>query len=164
MHICPDVASVGILLCFSTVGDRSAWSTEYGLRNICVPYLTIVLIMSLMLQTRSTRSCLTRFFLESQLVRTIGYASYPIYLLQQVLLNFYLRMAYDAVLGVPVSSNPSYGAFWENEWFGNRRPWWKLIGLVYVVGVGYLVQYYYQDRWIAGLWSAWLMRRMGKKG
>ena len=147
--VVPDVLFWSILIVIFVQGDHTTPTNDFARRYVGVPYLTILLILSLMFQTNETRFSLSRYFFESSLIRVIGYASYPIYLFQQVLLNFYLRLIYDAAIGVPVVINPSYGAWNTNEWFGNLPGWWKPIGLLIVVSFGWIVQKYFQDGFIA---------------
>ena len=151
--IMPDILFLSILIVIFVQGDHTTPTNDFARQYVGVPYLTILLILSLMFQTNETRYSLSRYFFESSLIRVIGYASYPIYLFQQVLLSFYLRLIYDAAIGVPVVTDPSYGAWNTNAWFGNLPGWWKPIGLLIVLSFGWIVQKYFQDGLIARLWS-----------
>eukprot|EP01041_Mallomonas_annulata_P005613 gene5613-11330_t len=153
LQFTPDICVVLILLIFSTAGGHRSEDLELLLKNVFIQYVTIFLILSLLFQTKDTRICITRVFIENTFIRTIGYGSYPIYLLQQVVFNFYLRIFYDLAIGAPVTSDPAYGIYWENEWFGLLPGWWKPIGLVLITIVGYIVQKYFQDTFIAWLIS-----------
>ena len=90
-------------------------------------------------------------------LRVIGYASYAIFLFQEVVLNYYFRMVYDGIAGNKVTLQPRYG--YQNEWFAARHAWLKPIGLVVIVGVGYVIQRYFQDSLIATAFSKYLMSR-----
>ena len=155
----PDVCFFFIFVMFSNAGVRRSWVSTFGIRNVGIPYLTVLLILSLCFQLPERRWCLTRLFVENKLVRIIGYASYPIYLFQIVLLDFYFRMVYEAINRKNVGRSPDNGLYWQNEWFGQRLGWFKILGLIIVVSFGYLVQYYFQDGLVMRLWSGFVRWR-----
>jgi len=149
---------IGIVIFLQKIPDAFG----YWLRNVGYEFAALIIIFCFMFQKKEERSCLSRIVMESAFVRTVGYASYPIYVLHVVIINFYFRMIFDAVLGRKVLFDPSYGV--QNEWFSQHLPMYYFpLAVMLVVGLCYPVQKYYQDTFIAGLWLKFIHMEVNTK-
>ena len=148
------VISIGLLIFLTGVEPTEAESIY---RFIFVPHLMMIGLVLSLLQTPETRGGLWRRVVESRIITVIGYCSFPIYLLQQVLLNFYARIIYDDLRtgSFPLirgGTDPEkYNIYGDNTWFGDKPWWWKLIGVICLVAFCWPIQKYYQDTLVASL-------------
>ena len=78
----PDVLSVIIVVLMSNVGVLAQEPMPSILLYIAMPFCFLLLAGVSMLQQGTARCNVTRFVLESRPLSTLGYASYPLYLLQ----------------------------------------------------------------------------------
>jgi len=159
----PDLAALSIFLIFVFGGLQTNPTTSFY-RAILIPSLMIISIVASLLQTRTTRiGGPWRYLTESTLMTIIGYCSYPIYLLQQILLNFYGRIIVDDIRqnAFPVIKggyNPNkYGAYYDDGWISIQRWYWKLFGIFCMIIICYPIQRFYQDGLIASLTSRFLL-------
>jgi len=152
LRIAPDICLLLLILFLFVIGYRPGSTFEFAARYSLIPTLAILLLVASLSQPPTARRCFSRYFLESVPIRAIGYASYPIYLFQGVILNFYYRLAYDALLHKGKSADPMNDLFWSDSWFGKRNGGMKALGLFLMFVFSYGVQFFYQDIFVARLW------------
>jgi len=164
----PDVFVVFIgLMIFLSPIKATPMTSLY--RFILIPHFMMICLVLSLLQTPDTRRGLWRLVAESRIMTTIGYCSFPIYLLQQVLLNFYARIIYDDLRtgSFPIikgGTDPDkYNVYGDNTWFGDKPWWWKLIAVICLVAFCWPIQRYYQDRLVAWLASKFMGTKLWMK-
>ena len=160
-------ASVCAIILLVTLSSPNRTNAQTYYRFMVIPYLFSVSTLCVMLQPPTDRGGLWRYLNESRVMNVLGYLSYPIYLLQQVMFNFYGRILFDDLKTgqFPVSDktvNPLFfdaGQFSGNDWFGDHPWWWKLLGLICLVIFCWPIQKYFQDTWVAKLASSFMLRQ-----
>jgi len=145
----PDLLALSIALIMSFGIYNENITAGKFLRWQVIPFFAALIVLFSMMQAKPYRVGLLRFVAQSKIMLMIGYASYPIYLLQQVLLNYYAKWIYDT------SQNNQFQIV-DNSWFGNHPWWWKLLGLIGLLVVCWPVQRYFQDTFVAGLFSRFI--------
>ena len=156
LRFSPDIFLIIMIIIVTKTGNRTD-SLEDFLRNVGFEMIAIIMYLTLLFQKGTSRRSIVRFILESSVFRIIGYASYPIYLLHIVIIEYYFRMVYDTIIGAEVSFKDSYSV--RNEWSDHFPMWWFFpLSLIIIVSICYLVQKYFQDTLIAIAWSRFLQR------
>lgn len=152
----PDGCVVGMILLLFMVRYDAPKKLQIFYGCIVMQVLLIAMIWASFLQPNSTRWSLWRLLTENRVMTAIGYASYTIYLLQNVLLNFYGRILYDDIrLGyfpvIPGGYSPDYGVYWNTWWIGDEAWYYKPIGFSLLILVCWPIQKYFQDTFVASL-------------
>ena len=164
----PDVCVTGIGLLYFLAGLKPSPINSF-FRFILVPHLMAMCLILSLLQTNASRGGIWRFITESGIMTVIGYCSFPIYLLQQVLLNFYARIIYDDLRTgffpiIKGGTDPAkYGIYGDDTWFGDKPWWWKLIGCICLLMFCWPIQRYYQDTLVATVSARILGSRLFSK-
>ena len=157
----PDACALSMILLLLFVGTNINPVTTFYQTVLMPSFLALALILSV-LQTDATRGGLWRYVNESRAMTMLGYCSYPIYLTQQVFLNFYARIIYDEVQAGKLNNGDYYSKVGDNWWFGNR-PWWtKPIGFICLFAICWPIQRYFQDTLVISFSSKillWCSRR-----
>ena len=170
LRILPDIMFVSIGLMVSEVGptslrydkNRNTSAAVMIFRNEGFEFAAMIMLMAFMFQQSNNRLCLSRLLMESKLMRVIGYASYPIYVLHIVLINYYFRMIYDTITGKgKVEYSEHYGI--QNEWIGTLPDYYFPITLGIVIVICFAVQKYFQDTFVASLWLRCLQHYSRKR-
>jgi len=135
----PDVLCAGFLLMFSPVNPQP----DRVFLNAVVPFMFSLLLLSLITQfgVAGIDGCISRYFFQSRVMREIGYCCFPQYLLQQLLLNYYLR-------AIKLGGFYHSDAYWteENGWFKRNFPqWFILVGFLITFVVSWCIQKFFQD-------------------
>ena len=145
------IIAIFITMVFSSSSSNVNQNSKF-LRHIFIPFIYMITLVLVSIQTTNLRGGLWRILCETPIMTIIGYASYPIYLLQVVLLNFYTRMLYNLFTTDSTSSIYDIQNF-PGFWFGFQPWWWKLIGVICLIGICWPIQRYFQDGFVSGLYS-----------
>ena len=157
----PDLIAIGAALSLSCIGDLCAHQSSQQpisnfLENMIIPFAFLLFLAVSFIQTYSSRLNFSRFFLELEILNQIGQASYPIYLIQNVLLQYYFTYFIDHGDYQYHPENPSRGYF-------RALPFPYRFGFIMLVLViGWFVQKGFQEFFIAKsftfLLSKWKQR------
>ena len=93
--IIPDLLSLCIAFIMSFENGYSNSTNETFLHYILIPVFGAVIVVLCVMQSKRYRYGVLRYVAQFPVILVLGYASYPIYLLQQVLLNYYAKLIYD---------------------------------------------------------------------
>eukprot|EP01041_Mallomonas_annulata_P003418 gene3418-6781_t len=159
------IVSIILLLAVSPPKDRNIMILY---RFILIQFLMMGSILFSFLQNKETYWGLWRNLLQHPILTNIGYISYPMYLLQRVLVCYYGHILYDDIQQhrfplVTGATNPEYEPNWNDIWLGDKPWWWKLIALLCLVAICWPIQRYFQDGLIANLAVKFLSWRRNKK-
>jgi hypothetical protein len=147
----PDLCAVGIGFLMSTLGDLNNENIKFVLWFVIVPSAYMLLILVSMLQRGSARCNLSRLFLECTPIRTLGYASYAMYLFQRIAFNCYLPCIY---FGIKTGHfNIRIGD--PGHWFERLPNHDKFLAVVTLTFICFLVHKYFQDRFVT-YWYAFI--------
>lgn len=147
----PDAISVGIAAILSIRPDTSYHLNAFY-RCILIEALVMIQLTVVFLQPPATPTSVWRYLLESAPMNFLGYISYPMYLMQQLVLNFYFRVLFDDVSchTFPIKRmDPNYGAMTDNSWIGEQAGWIQLLGVFLLIVICWCIQRYFQDKWMA---------------
>ena len=152
----PDLMSISIGFLMSTLGTLYDPTVGSNLWFIILPTVFLAFFVVNMLQIGSARYNLSRFFLESAPISTMGYASYAMYLFQRQAFSFYAPYFYFGVKNHKL--NVMTGD--PGQWFERLNGGYKVIAVVIFTIICWLVHRYYQDGFITLLYSKYLQRNM----
>jgi peptidoglycan/LPS O-acetylase OafA/YrhL len=141
------------------VGD----SPEMVIWFIGLPLVTVIYTFIVCLQRGSARHNFSRLFFESPLMTFIGAASYPVYLLQAVMFEYYAPRLYYTYFkddpSPPFAYSPNLifgrpnGGQWQGMWWFSNLHWGiKFICFMILVVIGWLIQRIIQDRLVTFLY------------
>jgi hypothetical protein len=151
----PDLCSIGIGFLMSTIGALDREGVKFITWFITIPTAFLILIIVSMLQKGSARYNLSRFFLESHPLTTLGYTSYAMYLFQRIAFTFYLPFFYfwlkTGTFNIDVGD--------PDRWFERLPDIDKFLSVGCLTFICYFVHKYFQDRFVT-YWYARLMTRM----
>ena len=106
----------------------------------------------------------SRFIIEHPVCQLLGYLSYTMYLFQHVAFEFYGHIIADHASSSPSSpyynypsSADQYNTEYAPQWFRNVNEGYQTLGVLVLVVFCYLVQKYFQDTFIAGLVTRFLL-------
>ena len=133
----------------SNVGILATPPVPSILLFIVVPFL-FLLLTGVSIGQRGVERCnLTRLVLESRPFTALGYASYPLYLFQRLVLTGYLPCAYFGIKDGWVFDwrvgNP-------NNWFEHLPLLTKATAIFFLAVACWLTQFYYQDKFVTKIY------------
>ena len=131
----PDLLFLTIGLLMSPLDALRGFNCYLFFRFVGVPLLfTVFLIMSIS-QRNGQRRNFSRFVCESAFLKLIGYCSFPVYLLQPVAFDYYAKLG-------------------GMEGHFSRQPeGYKMMGIGVLFFVSYLIQYYFQNQFVAKIYT-----------
>ena len=155
----PDIFILGIIQLLRSERRTKEQNSFY--RFILIQFLFTFSLSASILQKDGCRGGVWRRVIEWGPIVAIGYCSYPLYLFQQVLLNFYGHILYDDMVNgaFPVikgGSNPEYEVYWKTWWMADKPLLWKGISVPLLIVICYLIQKYFQDGLVIYLTNCFL--------
>lgn len=143
--------SVGILLsCIGGLCTDSMHKFATFNENMLVPAIVLVFIMISVQQRGMARYNATRLFLESDAMNFLGYISYPVYLLQNVFLQYYFTFIFKAANYRYHPDDP------DRRYFRAIPLGYRFIAIMMVIAIGWFVQKYVQDYMVANAFARYL--------
>jgi len=173
---------VCIFLCSPFRATQSGETRSFGnfLKWAGIPILTVIFLPLVCMQKPGVeRRNLSRFLLENPIAKTLGYVSYTLCellmrvhslsnpfnsqstpfrfadLFQHVALEFYGHIiAENAANGrtYPQSAQ-EYGALYLQQWYHLQPPGLQTCGILTLICFCWLVQYFFQDVFVAGIYA-----------
>jgi len=146
----PDLIAIGIglsLSCFGTLCTSDTKTLNNYLEMMIIPFAFIIFLSITIHQRGSARYNLTRIFLESELLNFIGYGSYPIYLLQNVFLQYYFTFIF------PVKGYSYHPENPTRDYFRAIPLGYRVIAVSTVILLGWVIQKFFQDYLVANTFS-----------
>ena len=165
LRVLPDLLVGSIIVVMFASGTHTSEFTKF-LRYIMIPhfFMLSIALVSIQSETVNVRSSLWRYICESRLMNLIGYCSYSMYLLQQVMLNYYARVIYDDIQNdtfpiIQGGTDPNnYDVYSNNGWFSDKAWWWKPIGFFCLLAFCWPIQRYFQDTFVLRLYSNYMIK------
>ena len=154
-RLLPDLTSIGIGFLMSTLGNLDREDVKFITWFITIPTAFLILIIVSMLQKGSARYNLSRFFLESAPLTTLGYTSYAMYLFQRIAFSFYLPYWYFGLTTGTFDINIGD----PDRWFERLPNIYKAFAVCWLTLICYIVHHHFQDKFVT-YWYARLMTRM----
>ena len=146
-NIVPDALAVVIGILFSSLGTLANTDVSDVLAWTVIPLLMMVFIMMVVLQSGDERNNLSRKFLESPLIRVLGYVSYACYLLQLSLLGWWAPYLESVHNGGPrtlfyYSTTPSL------SYVAQLPLLLRFFLVLCVIGISWVTHRFYQDQFV----------------
>jgi hypothetical protein len=122
------------------------------------PTLFCLLLILTMLENPKNHSITTRLLSQTRIFTLLGRCSLAIYLLQDILMYFWIGLAYEGIkegIWWPYtqsfysSNSPEMMGEKKSELFDDLR--WKIAGCILVVGICHLIQKVYQEQFVSYL-------------
>eukprot|EP01039_Chlorochromonas_danica_P006730 gene6730-7440_t len=155
----PDAIAIGggiLLSCEGGLCDE--WAEGFVAYNIHMvsPWIILAFVFVSVHQRGQSRYNFSRLFLESDLMNFLGYASYPIYLLQDIMLEYYLSFVSRGAYSYH-PSNPG------RNYFRYAPLKYRIALMILFIFIGWVVQKVFQDYFVANTFtkmlSWWSKRR-----
>lgn len=157
----PDLIVLSCFLSLTCLGELCSNKTlSKALENAVVPTGFLLFLIVSLHQRGKERYNLSRLLLESEIMTQIGYASYPIYLIQNPLLQLYFTYIIHHKDYTYHSNDP------DREYFRNLPLGYRVGSVLLVIVIGWLIQKIYQDWLITNLFAkvlSWWKQRQQKK-
>lgn len=150
----PDILVLGMafsLTCFGELCQSSTKTIGLFIESMLVPFGFILFLAVSLHQRGMERWNVSRWLLESELLNFIGYGSYPIYLIQNVFLQYYFTFIFHVKDYDYHPTDPGRGYFQGIPLID------RFIAVIVVILIGWLIQTYVQDYLVANAFSKVLM-------
>lgn len=154
----PDMLAFLMVMCLTTAGLLAYRPFQRTLQWTIVPIISILYLMVVTIQDDWSRHNLTRWFLETRRVMNwFGYISYPMFLFQKSLLNWWAPKITECInskkFALFIGHNPAFGNNPSDAtWFTNLNFGWRILGFFLLSVFCWLVQKYFQDTYILWLY------------
>jgi len=158
----PDVLTVICAILFCPIGGLDQHPNNMTLYYYGVPIVIITFLVVSFLQQGTSRLNLSRWGLESRGIRFLGYISYPVYLLQRPVVEFYGPYVYHSIKNKKYEISYLYGEAGGNGYDSlplHQRFLWTLV----LFGFCFLIQKYFQDTFIIYLYTKFREYKSAKK-
>jgi peptidoglycan/LPS O-acetylase OafA/YrhL len=139
------------LTCFGDLCQHSTKELGLFIESLLVPFAFLLFLGICIHQRGDARMNFSRWMLESELFNFIGYGSYPIYLIQNVFLQYYFTMIFHIKGYDYHPTNPGRGYFQQIPLYD------RFIAIIVVILIGWAIQVYLQDYLVANAFSKVLM-------
>ena len=154
----PDMMAVVFVVFLTTAGDLSYHPFQRTLEWTILPMMSIVYLIVATIQDDWARNNLSRWLLQTRLMNWFGYISYPMFLFQKSLLNWWAPKIAECInlnkFAFFIGGNPAFGAD-PNEatWFTNLNMGYRILLFIVLCCFCWLVQKYYQDMFVMWLFN-----------
>lgn len=152
----PDLLAVSVGIMLSCIGDlcrhRTKLLADY-IEFMLIPFVLLVFVVISVHQRGSDRYNLSRLFLESDLMNFLGYCSYPVYLFQNVFLQYYFTFVFEA------QGYSYHPLFPDRKYFRPIPLGYRFAAVIMTILFSWIVQKFFQDYLITNLFSKWLARQ-----
>ena len=154
----PDLLAVAFGLCLVPWQVSTTTTTDIStdlfilLPRLIVPMIFIMFLLVSMLQEGNDRKNISRIILESNVFMSLGYCSYPLYLLQLAAFNIWAPILAHAIQTGQLDLNY---APWV--WFTLIEWYLKILAIVVLFLICWCIQKYFQDTLVARLFIKCLL-------
>ena len=143
----PDILCVGggLLLSGPNLDADKIIAYDAYTQFVILPWIMIVYIGLSIHACDLSKKCVSRFVLESVPMNLLGYCSYPVYLLQNIVLLFYCSYIFRGEDGVRYeASHVDRGSY------QSMTLWQRAVGVLIVLALSFLAQVVIQDKFVGG--------------
>jgi len=145
----PDILVIILILLLANVGHLDTIKGKGFVAFVCFHWIVVAFIIISMLQVERARFNVIRYILESHVLNVIGYCSYPLYLFQRLIIEYYVTNLYKMSINGPISDD-----FNGRTWFSNDLYWgWRIIIILVLVTFCYFIRYIMDEIVVIGLLS-----------
>ena len=159
----PDMIAFVFVIFLTTAGDLSYRPFQRTLEWTILPMMSIVYLIVATIQDDWARNNLSRWLLQTGFMNWFGYISYPMFLFQKSLLNWWAPKIAECFnlnkFVLFTRGNPAFGADTnEATWFTNLNMGYRIIGFFVLCCFCWLVQKYYQDTFVMWVFKKYMER------
>ncbi len=138
----PDIIIVLCLISLSCLGDLCHNKTLISsIEMVVIPIAFLLYLVIVLSQRGKSRYNLSRLILETEIMNQIGYASYPIYLIQNAFLQYY----FTYMVNIHNDSYDYHGDHPGRKYFRNLPFGYRFGCTFFMIFIGWVIQKYYQD-------------------